>query len=43
MAGMEGWREKLERSRKICAIFGVHNETVDSIGYVVLMSSHLPC
>jgi len=30
-------------SRKPRAIFGIHNETVDSIGYVVLISSHLPC
>jgi len=38
-----GWRVELERSRKPRAIFGVHNETIDSIEYVVLMSSHLPC
>jgi len=34
---------KLECSRKPRAIFGFHNETVNSIGYVVLISSHLPC
>jgi len=34
---------KLERSRKPRAIFGVHNETVNSVGYVVLISSHVPC
>jgi len=34
---------KLERSRKPCAIFGIHNETVDSTEYVVLMPSHFPC